>query len=151
MHFLGTKMCKFLIKISPKFFLKGPSNNTSALVQIMAWCRPGTKPWSEQMMVSFLMHICITQPQEVNWCARHQTLSISLSLCTNSLWPISGWQHSCFRQRAFILTSFFLRALHYSSLWSYYNPWCASDVYTQDPDWVFTVPADFSGHHHPQS
>ena len=32
----------------------------------MAWHRPGNKPWSEPMMVSLLMHICITWPHRVN-------------------------------------------------------------------------------------
>ena len=41
-------------------------NNISALVQIMAWRRQGDKPLSEPMMVSLLMHTCITRPQRVN-------------------------------------------------------------------------------------
>ena len=49
-----------LIKISLEFVPKGPINNIPALVQIMAWCRPGDKPLSEPMMVDLLMHICIT-------------------------------------------------------------------------------------------
>ena len=53
------------IKISLKFVPKGPINNNTALVQIMDWRRSGDKPLSEPMMVSFLMHICITQPQWV--------------------------------------------------------------------------------------
>ena len=32
----------------------------------MAWRRPGDKPLSEPMMVSLLMHICVTRPQWVN-------------------------------------------------------------------------------------
>ena len=40
-----------LIKISLKFVRKGPINNIPALVQIMAWHRPGDKPLSEPMMV----------------------------------------------------------------------------------------------------
>ena len=56
-----------LIKISLKFVPKGPISKMSALVQIMAWRHPGDKPLSEQMMVSLLMHICITRPQWVNW------------------------------------------------------------------------------------
>ena len=32
----------------------------------MAWCQQGCKPLSEPMMVSLLMHICITRPQWVN-------------------------------------------------------------------------------------
>ena len=38
-------------------FTKGPMNNIPALVQIMAWNRPGGKPLSEPMMVSLLTHI----------------------------------------------------------------------------------------------
>ena len=44
------------IKISLKFVPKGPINNIPALVQIMAWRRPGDKPLSEPMMVSLLTH-----------------------------------------------------------------------------------------------
>ena len=53
------------IKISLKFVPKGPINNIPALVQIMAWCRPGDKPLSESMMVSLPTHICVTRPQWV--------------------------------------------------------------------------------------
>ena len=54
-----------LIEISLKFVPKGPINNIPALVQIMAWCRPGDKPLSEPMMVSLPTHICVTRPQWV--------------------------------------------------------------------------------------
>ena len=54
------------IKISLKFVPKGPINNIPALVQIMAWCRPGGKPLSEAIMVSLLTHICVTRPQWVH-------------------------------------------------------------------------------------
>ena len=53
------------IKISLKFVPKGPINNIPALVQIMAWRRPGDKPLSEPVMVSLLTHICITRLQWV--------------------------------------------------------------------------------------
>ena len=53
------------IKISLMFVPKGPINNIPALVQIMAWRRPGDKPLSEAMMVSLLTHICVTWPQWV--------------------------------------------------------------------------------------
>ena len=53
------------IKISLKFVPKGPINNNPALVQIMAWRRPGDKPLSEPMMVRSLTHICVTRPQWV--------------------------------------------------------------------------------------
>ena len=51
------------IKFSLKFVPNGPINNIPALVQIMAWRRPGDKPLSEPMMVSLSTHICVTQPQ----------------------------------------------------------------------------------------
>ena len=54
------------IKISLKFVPKGPINNISALVQIMAWRRSGDKPLSEPMMVSLLTYICVTRSQWVN-------------------------------------------------------------------------------------
>ena len=53
------------IKISMKFVSKGPINKIPALVQIMAWRRPGDKPLSEPMMVSLTTHICVTRPQWV--------------------------------------------------------------------------------------
>ena len=56
------------IKISLKFVPKSPVNNIPALVQIMAWRRPGDKPLSEAMMASLLTHICITRPQWINFC-----------------------------------------------------------------------------------
>ena len=51
------------IKISLKFVLKGQINKITALVQIMAWCRPADKPLSEPMMVSLPTHICVIRPQ----------------------------------------------------------------------------------------
>ena len=54
------------IKMSLKFVHKGPMNNIPALVQIMAWRRPGDKPLSEPMVGSLLTHICVTRPQWVN-------------------------------------------------------------------------------------
>ena len=54
-------------KFSLKFVPKRPINNIQALVQIMAWCRPGDKPLSEPMMVCLLTHIGVTRPQWVNW------------------------------------------------------------------------------------
>ena len=50
------------IQISLTFVPKGQINNIPALVQIMAWRRPGDKPLSEPMMVSLLTHIYITRP-----------------------------------------------------------------------------------------
>ena len=51
------------IRISLKFVPKGQINNIPALVEIMAWRRPGDKPLSEPRVESFLTHICVTRPQ----------------------------------------------------------------------------------------
>ena len=53
------------IKMPLKFVPKGPINNIPALVQVMAWGRPGDKPLSEPMLVNSLIHICVTWPQWV--------------------------------------------------------------------------------------
>ena len=53
------------ITIWLEFVPKGSINNIPALVQIMAWRRPGDKPLSESMMVSLPTHICVTRPQWV--------------------------------------------------------------------------------------
>ena len=43
----------------------GTINNIPALVQIMAWRRPGDKPLSEAMMTILLTHMCVTRPNEL--------------------------------------------------------------------------------------
>ena len=54
------------IEISLKFISKGQINNIPALVQIMAWRRPGDKPLSEPMMIILLTHICVARPHKIN-------------------------------------------------------------------------------------
>ena len=54
------------IKILLKFVPKGSVNNIPALVQIMAWRRPGDKPLNGPMMVRLPTHMCVTRPQWVN-------------------------------------------------------------------------------------
>ena len=53
------------LQIALKFVPKVRIDKIPALVQIMAWRWPGDKPLSEPMVVSLLMHICITQLQIV--------------------------------------------------------------------------------------
>ena len=43
-----------LIHISLKLVSKGPIDNKSALVQVMAWRRIGDKPLSEPMLTEFI-------------------------------------------------------------------------------------------------
>ena len=47
------KIFTISIQISLKFVPKGLNDNTSALVQVMAWHRTGDKPWPEAMITQF--------------------------------------------------------------------------------------------------
>ena len=54
-----------LLRIQLKFHQvcsNDPINNIPALVQIIAWRRPGDKQLSEPMLVSLPTHICVTRP-----------------------------------------------------------------------------------------
>ena len=72
-HFADDISCIFLyenvwlsLKISLKVVPKVRIINISALVQVMAWCRPGEKSLSEPVVVSVLTYICGNRPQWVN-------------------------------------------------------------------------------------
>ena len=77
------------IQISLKFVSKGPINNMPALVQIMAWRRPGDKLSSEPMMIISLTHICVTRPQWVN--------PLTNSRCF-VFWGGCGGSHWCWKE-----------------------------------------------------
>ena len=71
-HFPDILKCIFLngnvwisLTISLKCVRKVRINNIPSLVQIMAWRRPSDKPLSEPIIISLLMHICVTRPQWV--------------------------------------------------------------------------------------
>ena len=78
------------IKIPMKFVPKCPINNIPALVQIMAWRRPGDKPLSEPMMVSLTTHIYVTRPQWVNWVNNYpiDDLPHLVGYFLNRRWPV---------------------------------------------------------------
>ena len=100
------------LKNSLKFVPKVHIINILALVQIMAWPRPGDKPSSEPMMFSLLTHICITQPQWVIlyiswWCLFFNMLTTWI-LTLISIWvfileyePCSDCFITCCNWRAF--------------------------------------------------
>ena len=75
------------ISISLTFILKDPIDNIPALVQIMAWRLPGNNPLSEPMMVSLLMHICVTLPQCVNHLPLVWVLYFRIQF-NNESWPV---------------------------------------------------------------
>ena len=81
------------IKISLKFIPKGPINNIPALVQVMAWRRPGDKPLSEPIVVSLLTHICVTRPQWVKVCSTTRRQYHKKAFCpkrtVGTLWTLT--------------------------------------------------------------
>ena len=80
------------IKISLKCVPKGRVNNVPALLQIMAWRRPGDKPLSEPMMVSLPTHICVSRPQ---WVKHIQWFHITWNIfVTCWLWSTSKCKFS---------------------------------------------------------
>ena len=74
------------IKIPVKFVPKGPINNNPALVQIMAWRRPGDKPLSEPMLTQFIDAYKWHQGEMswliIPWCR----IYASVSVCCCSWW-----------------------------------------------------------------
>ena len=72
------------INISLKFVPRVPINNIPALVQIMAWRRPGDKSLSEQMLVILLTHTCVIRLQWVN--QKNMASSLTESECLGPNW-----------------------------------------------------------------
>ena len=113
------------IRISLKFVPKGPINIIPALVQIMAWRRPGDKPLSEQMIIRLLTHICVTRPQWVMG-----TVSTRSSLLGDVIWchgsvatvPIFHllkytWKCSCLMATALSSGPFYQHGLNLIQSW----------------------------------
>ena len=59
--FSWMKIFELRFRFSLKFVPEGSINNISALVQIMAWRRPGDKLLSEPVMDSLLTHIWVNE------------------------------------------------------------------------------------------
>ena len=89
-HIFLNENVRISLKNSLKFVTKVQINNIPALVQIMAWRRPGDKLLSESMMVDLPMHICVTQP---SWVLDARQASISK-------WPhMAVWStHQSFKE-----------------------------------------------------
>ena len=88
-HIFLNENVRISIRISLKFVPKGPINNIPAMVQIMAWRRPGDKPLFEPMVVSLATHICVARPQWVNsidvMYPMHYMVQLSLKICVSLL------------------------------------------------------------------
>ena len=65
------------IKISLKFVPRSPINNIPALVQIMAWCRPGDKPLSEPVIVSRCSYASLGLNELRSFSSRNSTMEQS--------------------------------------------------------------------------
>ena len=104
MHFLNENAL-ISLKFSLKFVPKNRINNIPAMVQIMAWRWPGDKPLSEPMMVSLLMHICVTRPQWVKLLLRPSwQVIVSSTLILGHIYSpglplIPAWRSNYFCQK----------------------------------------------------
>ena len=117
----------------------GPINNIPALVQIMAWRRPGDKPLSEAMMVSSLMHICITRPQ---WVKELQIWSGGYSLFTHKgtfkQVCVSFLRHKKYISKCLLDKQTMLTwcGMQYSAMFSFFNSLWPSNNTWQHGIWV---------------
>ena len=128
------------IKISLKFVPKGPINNIPALVQIMAWRRPGAEPLSEPMMVSLLTHIWVTRPQWVILCTTLSWFPQRLEVPNRH---ISKFTHSLLRSTNRAKhTTFSLLFHQFLSNWIYPSTssdltiWALSQEYCRTTRWI---------------
>ena len=102
--FLDAK-CRYKLRLRVhKVCSSGPVNNIPALVQIMAWHRPGAMPLFELMTVSLLTHMRPSASNELKELYRHYTLERSRNVltmqrhhygcrCPGAKWAPSHWQH----------------------------------------------------------
>ena len=86
--FTWMKICKFWLKFHWSLFPMVQINYIPASIQIMAWRQPGDKPLSESMMVSLLMHICVTSPQ----LTKYMYNLVHQHICEMRLQWLLGWQ-----------------------------------------------------------
>ena len=77
-HFLDENVW-FSLKIPLKFVPRGLINNIPALVEIMAWRRPGDKPLPEPTLIFVPTHICVTPPQWDILCLKLQKMVLKIT------------------------------------------------------------------------
>ena len=73
-------------------------NNIPALVQIMAWRRPGDKPLSEPVMFSLLTNICVTRPQ---WVKGYRLFPVNVGLPLHRAECFLYTTHNCFLHQTY--------------------------------------------------
>ena len=107
-----------MINISLKFVPKGQINNIPALVQIMAWRRPGDKLLSEPRMVRSPTHICVTRPQWVK-SSHSNPIEDWVQLDETYMWSIFKWiAMNSFKARVTVMIALVTCLIVHSTTWS---------------------------------
>ena len=139
--------CIFLnenVSISLKLSLNFYRNNTfPALIQIMAWRRPGDKPLSEPMIVSWQTHVCVTRPHWVNrWLQRNfqsgnnqVRIWCYIGIIKNNIWCCKSWWRNQLSLPKDLFASGQKLGLHWSLFFlsktrSKYNTMIVSNMFT---------------------
>ena len=104
------------IKILLKFVPKGPINNIPALVQILAWRRPGDKPLFEPMLVRLPTHICVTRLQWVNSTASGKYDNNFKSIVSKFIIQNNSLHEYVIKWKHFPSYWSFLREIHWSPM-----------------------------------
>ena len=101
-----TKNISILVNISISCAPNIQIDNIPALVQIMAWRRPGDKPSSEPMMFSLPTHICVIRSQ---WVIPpvHGGCDLCASLVRPKNWPGRRWRQEGGRTIALVVQGWY--------------------------------------------
>ena len=119
MHFLERKCMSFRYD-----FTDVPINYIPALVQIMAWRRPGDKPLSEPMLLILLMDICVTRHQWVN---SRRPGDAYICISELSHYWIRQWLATC------------LVPTHYLNQWWHIDNWTLRNIFQWNVIWNLKV------------
>ena len=94
------KWLKFFKMMSLKFVFKGPVDNKSTLIQVMAWCQMGNKPLPEPVL-RWLMQYCVTWPLWIKLFSCFSPLLLTMTMSLEHLGKYgesinydSRWYHS---------------------------------------------------------
>ena len=94
--FYWITMYELRMRFHWSLFSKGEINNIPALVQIVAWRRPGDKPLSETMMVSLLTHMCVTWlglNELTDWLQGDVAIITKVWFPNSLYWVMTAWPH----------------------------------------------------------
>ena len=77
--------------ISLNFFPKGPIENMSALVQVMAWRQTGHKPYLDWLWLSSFTYVCHLGPVFISDKTSYRTISWSIEVAKLGSWIIASF------------------------------------------------------------